>query len=63
MSKWTKHSGIFWNKDMTVAIGSYTVYRDGVLEFVGIKHSILVENIGTPDEKVIVNNISDTNRE
>ena len=63
MSKLIKHSGIFRNKEMTVAIGSYTVYKDGILEFVGTKHSILVENIGTPDEKVIVNNFSNTNRE
>jgi hypothetical protein len=63
VKKWIKHSGIFWNKDMTVAIGSYTVYRDGVLEFVGIKHSILVENIGTPDEKVTINDLSDISQE
>lgn len=36
-----------------------TLWNDGVLEFSGKNHRVHIENIGTPQEKVIVVDISD----
>lgn len=57
-----KERGFFWHRDHN-AVGSATLHYDGLLEFQGSRHRVFIENIGTPEERVIVNDISDLNDE
>jgi hypothetical protein len=53
-----KEKGFTWFRNYQ-GVGTATLYHDGLLEFQGSKHRVFIENIGTPDEKVIINDISD----
>ena len=58
----SKEQGFFWHRDHN-AVASATLYHDGVLEFSGSNHRVLIENIGTPEEKVLSYRIGDLNDE
>lgn len=55
-----KERGFFWHRNHQ-SVGSVTLYYDGLLEFEGSNNRVFIENIGTPDEKVFVTDISDLN--
>lgn len=51
--------GFTWFDKHYQGIATATLWGDGVLEFSGKNHRVHIENIGTPQEKVIVVDISD----
>lgn len=55
-----KDRGFTWFRNYQ-GVATATLSYDGYLQFDSGKHRVLIENIGTPDEKVFVTDISDLN--
>jgi hypothetical protein len=58
----SKEHGFFWQRNHN-SVASATLYHDGLLEFRGSNYRVVIENIGTPAEKVLSYYIGDLNDE